>query len=114
MGETPGFTAASGLLVVAAVAAGCFQGAAASTVSAFTAGIAATTTLASPAGLQACLGSLGVAPSVPQLVDLATYEGKPVAVIVLPAPAGVGRQVWVVSRTCAGTQDGLAYYGVLN
>ena len=87
---------------------------AASTVSAFTAGIAATTTLASPAGLQACLGSLGVAPSVPQLVDLATYEGKPVAVIVLPAPAGVGRQVWVVSRTCAGTQDGLAYYGVLN
>jgi hypothetical protein len=81
--------------------------------SGFTAGLADTTTLTTPAGLQACLGSLG-ASGVPVLVDLATYEGKPVAVLVLPGPGGVGRQVWVVSRTCAGTRDGLAYYGALN
>jgi hypothetical protein len=89
-------------------------GGVASSPSGFTAGIAATTTLASPAGLQACLVSLGLGPSVPVLVDLATYEGKPVAVLVLPSSSGVGRQVWVVSRTCAGSQDGLAYYGALN
>jgi hypothetical protein len=85
-----------------------------SSQSGFTAGVADTTTLTTPAGLRACLSSLGTPASVPVLVDLATYEGKPVAVLVLPGPAGVGRQVWVVSRTCAGTRDGLAYYGALN
>jgi hypothetical protein len=81
--------------------------------SGFTSGDAASTTLTTPSGLQACLGSIGVT-TVPVLVDLATFDGKPVAVLVLPGPGGVGRQVWVVSRTCAGTQDGTAYYGVLN
>jgi hypothetical protein len=85
-----------------------------SVASALTAGVAETTTLTTPAGLQACLGSIGVTSGAPELVDLATYEGKPVAVLVVPSPGGVGRQVWVVSRTCAGTQDGLAYYGALN
>jgi hypothetical protein len=86
----------------------------ASQTSVLTAGVGETTTLTTPAGLQACLGSLGVTSGAPVLVDLATYEGKPAAVIVVPSPSGVGRQVWVVSRTCAGTQDGLAYYGALN
>jgi hypothetical protein len=82
--------------------------------SGFTAGVAESTSLTTPAGLRACLGALGVTSGAPVLVDLATYEGKPAAVIVVPSPSGVGRQVWVVSRTCAGTQDGLAYYGALN
>ena len=41
----------------------------------------------------------------PALVDLATYNGKPAAVLVLPGASG-GQEIWVVSRTCAPGTDG--------
>jgi hypothetical protein len=70
------------------------------------------TTLTTPAGLQACLTALQ-APSVrPLLVDLATYNGKPVAVLVLPDNSGK-RQLWVVSRRCAPGNDGTVLFANL-
>ena len=69
------------------------------------------TTLTTPAGVEACLTALGYPTVTPQLVDLATFAGKPVAVIVLPGDTR-GRQVWVVGRTCSATGDGLAYWTV--
>lgn len=69
-------------------------------------------TLGTTAGLQACLGALGAPTSVPQLVDLATFDGKPAAVLVLPK-AGGGQEIWVVSRTCSPGHDGTLYYAPL-
>jgi hypothetical protein len=69
------------------------------------------TTLTTPTGVEACLTALGYPTVTPQLVDLATFAGKPVAVIVLPGDSR-GRQVWVVGRTCSAAGDGLAYYTV--
>jgi hypothetical protein len=68
--------------------------------------------LTTTAGLRACLDGLGVPGVVPLYVDLATFEGKPAAVVVLPA--GNGAEVaWVVSRTCAPGNDGTLYYAAL-
>jgi hypothetical protein len=61
---------------------------------------AATTTLTTAAGLKACLTALNAPSVVPLLVDLATYNGKPAAILVLPS-ASNGRELWVVSPTCA-------------
>jgi hypothetical protein len=72
---------------------------------------AAESTLTTPAGLHACLQALDAGNAQPLLVDLATFDGKPAAVLVLPD--GTGREVWVVSRSCAGTNDGTAYYATL-
>jgi predicted anti-sigma-YlaC factor YlaD len=63
------------------------------------------TTLASPAGLKACLAALNAPSAVPLLVDLATYNGKPAAVLVLPSATN-GQELWVVSPTCAPNKDG--------
>jgi hypothetical protein len=71
------------------------------------------TTLSTPAGLQACLTALQAPPSVPPLlVDLATFNGKPAAVLVLPDSSGV-KQLWVVSRTCAPGKDGTLLFANL-
>lgn len=64
--------------------------------------------LAAPAGLAGCLQALG-ASTEPLAVDLATYDGAPVAVIVLATNDG-GREVWVVARTCRPGADGTRYY----
>jgi hypothetical protein len=69
------------------------------------------TTLTTPAGLEACLTELGYPTVTPLLVDLATFAGKPVAVVVLPGDSR-GRQVWVVGRTCSAAGERLAYYTV--
>ena len=69
--------------------------------------------LSTPAGLRSCLTSLGYPTVTPLLVDLATFNGKPVAVLVLPGDA-TGRQIWVVSRGCSTAGDGMAYYGLLH
>ncbi|MFL6099301.1 MAG: anti-sigma factor family protein [Actinomycetales bacterium] len=68
--------------------------------------------LATTAGLQSCLQALGEPSTVPELVDLASFAGKPAAVLVLPTPSG-GRVVWVVSRTCSPGHEGLLYYAAL-
>jgi hypothetical protein len=72
----------------------------------------AQTALRTPAGLHACLAALGDSAATPLLVDLATYDGKPVAVIVLPGTAD-GRQIWVVSRTCTTRNEGVVDYKLL-
>jgi hypothetical protein len=69
----------------------------------------ATGLLGTPAGLAGCLSALGTPSARPQLVDLATFEGKPAAVIVLPGQDG-GREIWVVSPTCSPGKDGLRYF----
>lgn len=74
---------------------------------------AGTSTLSTPAGLHSCLTSLGYPTVTPLLIDLATFNGKPVAVLVLPGDA-TGRQIWVVSRGCSTAGDGMAYYGLLH
>jgi hypothetical protein len=65
--------------------------------------------LSTPTGLAGCLSALGDAGAVPQLVDVARFEGKPAAVIVLPSDDG-GREVWVVATTCRPGQDGMKYF----
>lgn len=67
--------------------------------------------LASASGLKGCLAALGTT-SEPLVVDLATYDGAPAAVLVLPA-AGGAREVWVVARDCRPGADGLRYYARL-
>ncbi len=73
---------------------------------------AGASTLTTPAGLRDCLSALGVGTVTPLLVDVSTFNGKPVVVLVLPG-AGTTRDVWVVSRTCSGADDGTAYFGLL-
>jgi hypothetical protein len=62
--------------------------------------------LGSEAGISGCLEAIGAAGQLPVAVDLATYQGQPAAVVVLPS-AGGGLDVWVVARTCAPGDDGL-------
>ena len=62
-------------------------------------------TVADPKRLAACLTALGDGGRKPVAVDLARYEGREAAVIVLPGQAG-GYDVWVVARTCSATDQG--------
>jgi hypothetical protein len=55
--------------------------------------------LRSPAALRACLSALGAPTAQPVTVDLARYEGRDAAVLVLPGAAGA-YDVWVVARDC--------------
>jgi hypothetical protein len=67
------------------------------------------TLLTDPAALQACLTTLGVKNQQPIAVDLATYQGREAAIIVLAARDG-GYEIWAVERTCAPGHGGqLAY-----
>jgi hypothetical protein len=68
--------------------------------------------LAAPDALAGCLAAIGAPDSVPQAVDLATYEGRPVAVIVLPADGGRSR-VWIVDAACGRGDGGLVEYRVV-
>ncbi len=65
--------------------------------------------LSTPAGVDECLAALGAGGQVPLAVDLATYQGEPAAVIVLPSTRG-GVDVWVVSRTCTTGADGVQQF----
>lgn len=64
--------------------------------------------LATPEGLAGCLDALGSPGAAPEAVDLATWQGRDVAVIVLDT--GDAAAVWVVERTCAPGADGLVHY----
>jgi negative regulator of sigma E activity len=61
--------------------------------------------LRDPAALAACLSAIDSAGVRPVAVDLATYQGREAAILVLPAAAG-GYEVWAVSRTCKPGADG--------
>ncbi len=69
-------------------------------------------TLTTAAGLRACLNAIQAGTARPLLVDLATYNGKPAAVIVLGngSTGPASKQLWVVSPTCAPGQDGTLFF----
>jgi hypothetical protein len=73
------------------------------------AAVAGGSTLGTVAGIKACLAAIAAPSAVPELIDLATFEGKPAAVLVLPDTNGT-KEVWVVSRTCSGTNDGTLFF----
>lgn len=101
----------SGLLRTA-LSAGTSGAAAAGGTAPLPQALAQSSTLGTPAGLTACVNTLsGVTDVRPLLVDLATFEGKPAAIIVLPA--GTGEQIWVVSRSCTPADDGTMYFAAV-
>jgi hypothetical protein len=65
--------------------------------------------LKTPAALRACLQALDVADEQVVAVDLARYEGRDSAVIVLRASGGA-YDVWVVARDCRPGADGALKY----
>jgi hypothetical protein len=56
-------------------------------------------TVADPAGARSCARALGVGPSSPVVVDVATMSGRPVAVLVAGS-TDEPRRAWVVARSC--------------
>ncbi|GAB3592539.1 hypothetical protein GCM10027446_13370 [Angustibacter peucedani] len=65
--------------------------------------------LSDATGVASCVAALGAGAARPLLVDVARFEGQPAAVVVLPATGG-GREIWVVSTSCAPGQDGTKYF----
>jgi hypothetical protein len=65
--------------------------------------------LRDPKNLNACLGALGVADQPVLGVDLARYQGRDSAVIVLRADGGA-YDVWIVARDCRPGADGTLKY----
>jgi hypothetical protein len=66
--------------------------------------------LADPAALHGCLTALGAGNATPLAVDIAAWQGKDAAVIVLPGTESSSVQVWVVGRGCAPGDDQLIHY----
>jgi hypothetical protein len=71
-----------------------------------------TSTLTTAAGLRACLTAIQAGTARPLLVDLATYNGKPAAVIVLSdgSSGPTSKQLWVVAPTCSPGKDGTMFF----
>jgi hypothetical protein len=66
--------------------------------------------LAGGPALADCVAELTGGPVTPLAVDLATFDGKPAAVVLLPGIGGKGRvDVWVVPPDCA-TGNGETFY----
>ena len=58
--------------------------------------------LAGGPALADCVTELAGGPATPLAVDLATFDGQPAAVVLLPGIGGPGRvDVWVVPPDCA-------------
>jgi hypothetical protein len=66
--------------------------------------------ITNPTRLAACLDALGVARDRLVAVDLATYEGREAAILLLNAAEGTGHEVWAVERTCAPGAEGALKY----
>jgi hypothetical protein len=69
-------------------------------------------TLRDPAALQACLTALGATSVQPVAVDLAKYQGRESAVLVV-REAGGTYDVWVVARDCRPGADGTLKYATI-
>ena len=73
-----------------------------------------TAALRDPQRLFDCVAALTGEPAravIPLAVDLARFQGKPAAVIVLPvAGQPTKTDVWVVSPTCAAGKEGVLYF----
>jgi hypothetical protein len=67
------------------------------------------TRLATPQGLASCLSALGVDAGQVSTVDLATFEGRPAALVVVHAASGA-YDVWVVGRGCREGDDQTRYF----
>ena len=65
--------------------------------------------LRSPDALRACLSALGLDGQQPIAVDLARYQGREAAVIVMPGD-GSGYVIWAVARDCRPGADGTLDY----
>jgi hypothetical protein len=67
--------------------------------------------LAGGPALADCVTELTGGPATPLAVDLATFDGKPAAVVLLPGIGGRGRvDVWVVPADCAQGKGEFYYY----
>jgi hypothetical protein len=64
--------------------------------------------LRDPEALERCLRSLDVDPSTLVAVDLASFEGREAAIVVLGSPTAKDLEVYAVSRNCGveGADDG--------
>jgi hypothetical protein len=72
------------------------------------------TDITNPARLAACLSALDVTPDRLVAVDLATYEGREAAILLLRTADGSGYEVWAVERTCAPQAEGALKYARLS
>jgi hypothetical protein len=70
-------------------------------------------TLRDPTALNGCLSALQAGGRRPVAVDLARYEGREAAIIVLNGANG-GYEVWAVARDCRPGADGTITYVTLN
>jgi hypothetical protein len=61
--------------------------------------------IATPIGLQSCLSALGVTDPGTVTADLATFDGRPAAVVVVTG--GGTTTAWAVERSCAPGQPGI-------
>jgi anti-sigma factor RsiW len=67
--------------------------------------------LAGGPALADCVTELAGGPATPLAVDLATFDGQPAAVVLLPGIGGPGRvDVWVVPPDCAQGKGEFLYY----
>lgn len=74
---------------------------------------AAASPLSDPATLAGCLQALDAGPTTPLAVDVATWQGQPAAVLLLPDAQANRTQVWVVQPSCRPGADGLLHYQVV-
>jgi hypothetical protein len=70
--------------------------------------------ITNPTRLAGCLSALGVAPGRLVAVDLATYEGREAAILLVTSADGTGHEIWAVDRTCAPGSEGALTYKQLS
>ncbi len=70
--------------------------------------------ITNPTRLAACLDALGVGQDRLVAVDLARYEGREAAILLLTPADGGGHEVWAVERTCAPGAEGALKYARLS